>query len=671
MGAGNRLGERLVQAGLITPEAVAQALELQKRAGGRIGDCMVELRLISEQALLRFLAAEFGTKFVSGEKLSKVKVEPNTLDKIPIRMAEKMGILPINWDKDRKVLSVVMAEPQDTALVEELKIVAGATEVVTYIALRSAINAGIKKFYYGDPSAFALMAAGDAQAAKKDLAPVADLYEKPRTNSQARVPLEPPEVAPGTSPGQRQSSIAVMAAEGKPLTVTGSGNQPTSVRRAMDAIQRMSVMSDNDYIETLNVLVSLLEMQGTHKGHSARVAKQARTVAQRLGQAAREVNFITIAAYLHELGKPVQGHHTLLAAHASTPHRELSKRYLKAPLKLLETVHLPAQVSTILVQIFEAFDGSGHPQGVKGEEIALGARVLAAVDSYEDLVANPSNFTGTIQTKVDAIDKLMERSGTLFDPTVLDVLKQISTGEILRQRLLADGHQVLLAEPDPVTRTSLTRVLAAAGLTVHAVANSELALQHASAGDADLVIAATSLQPDDAFVLTAELRQEPLTAGLPVLLISDTDDPKLIDRAGQLGVSGILLRPVDEEQLATQARTLLDERLQSGAPHRPVSGSLDELPLTELLKILAQGQRSGQLVVRNDQEKGELYLEKGRLVHGICGAEKGREAIDKVLGFAAGDFRLDPNFLILEQQVDLDIAVVLRERGARSRAAGR
>jgi response regulator RpfG family c-di-GMP phosphodiesterase len=668
----NLLGERLIQAGLITSAAVSQALELQKRTNARLGDCLVELKLISEQALLRFLAAEFNTRYVSTDKLAKVKVEPHVLDRVPVRMAEKAGILPIAYDEDKRALSVVMAEPQLDDLIAELKVVARADTVVSFIALRSSVNAGIKKFYYGDPSAFAMMEASAAQA-KKDLNALGEAYDQARPESTRQASNGDLNLGAGTFTGSRPGtqSLAVMAEAGKSVTGISNPNAPTSVRRAMDAIQRASVMSDNDYIETLNVLVGLLELQGRQRGHSARVAKQARNVGQRLGLSHRDLNYLTIAAYLHELGKG-EAHVTLLSVQSSDEHRGVAKRLARAPGKLFETVHLPSQVSTILAQSYEAFDGSGVPQGAKGEDIALGARILACVDSYEDLVGNPDNLFGGLLPKGDALRLIEGQSGKLFDPSVIELLRQLGTGEILRQRLLAEGHQVLLAEPDEAVRVGLARALAQAGLSVTAVANSELALQHATVGDADLVIASTSLQPDDAFVLTAELRNEPLTAGLPVLLLADADEPSTRDRAAQLGISGILLKPVDEEQLAEVSKKLLDDRIDAGAPHRPVQGTLEELALPDLLRVLASIKRSGQLVVRTDGDKGELYLEQGRIVHAVLGPAKGRDALRGVLALRSGDFRMDPNFLILEQQLDLDVELALREANARppSQAAG-
>jgi Type II secretion system (T2SS), protein E, N-terminal domain len=136
-----KIGEKLIEAGLVSAEAVEQALSHQKITSHRLGDCLVELGLMQESALLRFLAAEFKTRFVSAEKLSQAKISPEVLDKVPVRMAEKQDFIPIAYDPERKVLSIVMAEPQNEALVKEIAIVTGMEEVFPYVGIRSAIQA--------------------------------------------------------------------------------------------------------------------------------------------------------------------------------------------------------------------------------------------------------------------------------------------------------------------------------------------------------------------------------------------------------------------------------------------------------------------------------------------------------------------------------------------------
>src|SRR6218665_4208403 len=101
-----RLGERLVEAGLVTTESIQKALEHQKISGQRLGECLVEIGLLQESALLRFLAAEFQTRFVSAEKLAKARIPTAVLNKVPVRLAEAQKVLSLAIDPQSSVLSV-------------------------------------------------------------------------------------------------------------------------------------------------------------------------------------------------------------------------------------------------------------------------------------------------------------------------------------------------------------------------------------------------------------------------------------------------------------------------------------------------------------------------------------------------------------------------------------
>ena len=144
----------MVEAGLISSEAIDKALKHQALTQHRLGDCLFELDLISEAALLRFLAGELKTRFVSAEKLAKAKIPSDILDKVPVRLCEGQHVLPLAFDAERGLLSVVMTDPQNAEAIREVRTVSGAKEVFAYVALRSTLAAGIRRNYYGDTAAF-------------------------------------------------------------------------------------------------------------------------------------------------------------------------------------------------------------------------------------------------------------------------------------------------------------------------------------------------------------------------------------------------------------------------------------------------------------------------------------------------------------------------------------
>lgn len=622
-----KIGEKLIEAGLVSAEAVEQALSHQKITSHRLGDCLVELGLMQESALLRFLAAEFKTRFVSAEKLSQAKISPEVLDKVPVRMAEKQDFIPIAYDPERKVLSIVMAEPQNEALVKEIAIVTGMEEVFPYVGIRSAIQAGIKKHYYGDPTAFTSMNSGPSQ----------------------------PDIR-RSDDGKDVSNRTSISSSGK----TSSRVNPTQLREALGAVR--GTVGENDFVETLNILIGLMEMpRKEFRGHSAQIARQSALIARRIGLQPRDVSHTSIAAYLHDLGKKPDKHFTLPLIAASAEVRAEAKRYARAPIKLFETVHLPGGVNGILAQLYEAFDGSGVPQGVKGEDISAGARIIAAVDAFFELTRNPFNLHGRVMTKAEAIASLREQAGTLFDPLVVDTLDVLQSGDILRQRVEQDGRQLFVADPDEAVRTDLMDSLAKGGMVVQSVIKLDGLIDAVLANEADTIAVGLGYGVADIVALVQFVRARPESASLPVLLLGDPTDPASRERLVQAGVTGFIPLPLSPEEAANTLRTAYLDRIEHGGLGHVVRGSFDELAAVELSKVLGSTRKSGRLVVRNGPQEGYLQFERGRIVFATFLDKKGEAAIQPLLTLPQADFAFDPEMLLTEMpNVDRDVDLVVR-----------
>ena len=630
-----RLGEKLIEAGLVSAEAVEQALSHQKITSHRLGDCLVELGLMQEGALLRFLAAEFKTRFVSAEKLAQAKISPEVLEKVPVRMAEKQDFLPIAYDAERRLLSIVMAEPQNEALVNEIAIITDMKEVFAYVGVRSAIQAAIKKHYYGDPTAFASMQSGPSM--QQDARKLAGAYE----GSDSRMD------------GTRSSS----SGSGK----TSSRVNPTQLREALGAVR--GTVGENDFVETLNILVGLLEMpRKEFRGHSAQVARQSQLIARRIGLQPREVAHTSVAAYLHDLGKKPDKLFTLPLLAASPEARAEAKRYARAPIKLFETVHLPGGVNAVLAQIYEAYDGTGVPQGAKGEDISAGARIIAAVDAFFELTRNPFNLHGRVMTKGEAIASMREQAGTLFDPVVVDTLDVLQSGDLLKQRVEQDGRQVFVADPDEAVRTDLMDSLNKNGLVVQAVIKLDGLIDAVLANEADTLVVGLGYGVGDIVALVQFVRARPESAALPVLLLGDPTDPASRERLVQSGVNGFIPLPLVPDEAATTIRAAYLDRLEHGGLGHVVRGSFDELAAIELSKALGAARKSGRLTVRNGPQEGYLQFERGLIIFAQFAEKKGEAAIQPLLTLPQADFSFDPEAMLTEMpNVERDFDLVARQ----------
>ncbi len=647
-----RLGERLIEAGLVTAEAVDKALEHQKITGYKLGDCLVELGLLQEAALLRFLASEFQTRFVSMDKLAKAKIPTEVLDRLPVRMAEAQNVLPLAYDSERKLLSIVAAEPQNKSLLDEIALVTGVSEVYAYIGLRSAIAAAIKKNYYGDPTAFTTLESSGPQALRADASAMASAYDASGSGarsipSQLRMETDPRLRAqrPGGTQLQRL---------------------PTQMREALSAT-RASV-AESDFIEMMNILVGMLEQERPHhRGHSAQLARQATLVGRRMGMAPRELSALAMAAYLHDVGKPAERHHTLASNGANSEWKAEAKRLARTPARLFETVHLPAAVDTLLSQLYEAYDGSG-PLGTKGERISLGARILATVDSFLDLIKNPANAYGKALSKAQALEHLRKNAGVLYDPVVADIVGQVQSGELLRQRIAQDGRQVLIAESDEATRTDMMESLLRSGLVVYSFSTLEGALDALAQQDCDVLVVSLRLGLPDVMALLHYARSTAESAGLPILVLGEPDNSSR-ERLLMAGATAVASAS-DADAAAARVKELYEDRILHNGPARAVRGSYDELPLLELLKTLASGHKSGRLHLRHHSLEGYLHLERGKVVYASYAGQSGEAAMQALLKLRQADFQYDPDALLLDMpHLELELERVAQELGARRAAS--
>ena len=632
-----KLGDRLVAAGLVTREAVEQALEQQRLTGHRLGDSLVEMGLLGEAALLRFLATELKTRYVSAEKLARAQIPSELLDRVPVRLAEAHHLLPLAVDDERRILSIVAAEPQNEKMLREVASIADVDDVYAYIALRSVVRAGIQKHYYADNTAFASLASGP-RTTRADLAGIAAAYESAGSSKQA--PPVPLRLRGESSQARTPAARSSRPTTGESGLVAGRG-----------------AVDQTDYLETLRVLVDQLERsRGEMRGHSAQLARQASLVAMRLALPGREVACVALAAFLHDLGKgPV---HLTLAGTARNPEwKAEAKKVALAPVHMFESVHLPAQVGATLAQLYEAWDGSGTPHGAHGEDIAIGARILAAVDSWLDLTRNPGNAFGRLFTREQALSFMAEQAGKLFDPRVVEMLELLHSGELLRRRLECDGRQVLIADPEAARRDAVVHALGRKGLVVHATSTLESALEAASGSDVWLLSSALGVaEVADSAV---QLRSDPRLAGTPLLVTGVVEEGDA-ERLVQSGVTA-LLGTGEPPEVAAQALEVLRERIGHGAPARVVQGTADELAPRDVLRILGSGRKSGRLVLKWDGTEGQLQFERGRVVWAGAGQVRGEEALTQILRTKATEFVYDPDALLMElPHLDTDLELVVR-----------
>src|SRR5574340_1214000 len=152
--------------------------------------------------------------------------------------------------------------------------------------------------------------------------------------------------------------------------------------------------------------------------HSRRVATYAQRLARYVGWSRRDARDLALAALVHDLGKTWIANDILLKADTlSEEERKTMERHPLIGARILIgcDVH-PFYVETVLYH-HEAWDGSGYPTGLKGEEIPLSARILTVADVF-DVLTSQRPYKAAMSLDA-ARERLLQGASTSFDPMIV------------------------------------------------------------------------------------------------------------------------------------------------------------------------------------------------------------------------------------------------------------
>lgn len=179
---------------------------------------------------------------------------------------------------------------------------------------------------------------------------------------------------------------------------------------------RVTEKAHRETIEALAVTINAKD-EVTHE-HVLRVQIYANGVAQLLGCTTEEIAALKAGALLHDIGKIGVPDTVLNKPGKLTPEEfEQMKLHTLVGAKILARVEFPYPVVPIVRSHHERWDGRGYPDGLKGEDIPLTARILSVVDCFDALREDRPYRLG--MTREEAIELLMQGSGTQYDPRIV------------------------------------------------------------------------------------------------------------------------------------------------------------------------------------------------------------------------------------------------------------
>lgn len=170
----------------------------------------------------------------------------------------------------------------------------------------------------------------------------------------------------------------------------------------------------------IDVVATTVELRDPYTaGHQRGVARLAAAIGREMGLDADTVEGIEVAAGLHDIGKVAIPAEILSKPTRLTPPEfELIKQHSRSGYDIVRTIEFPWPVAEMILQHHERLDGSGYPAGLVGEEIQLGARVIAVADTVEAMAAHrPYRASKGIES---ALAQIEHDRVTRLDPDVVD-----------------------------------------------------------------------------------------------------------------------------------------------------------------------------------------------------------------------------------------------------------
>ena len=225
------------------------------------------------------------------------------------------------------------------------------------------------------------------------------------------------------------------------------------VERFIGDLQRAAEENRELFVGTVKSLAAAIDGKDPYtRGHSERVSRFSVAIAQRLSLSDDEVEKIRISALLHDVGKIGIDDKILKKPSALTDEEfEIMKKHPQKGFKIMSQIPAMKEFLPGMYMHHEMINGQGYPQGLKGEEIPLMARIVAVADTF-DAMTTERPYQQAMKFE-DAIARVESFVGTRYDPIVVGAFVeacregQVRPGSVRLKRPASEPKKAPVAEP--------------------------------------------------------------------------------------------------------------------------------------------------------------------------------------------------------------------------------
>lgn len=253
-GRRRRLGELLVEAGLLNEDHLKAALNEQRKWGGRLGRTVVEMGFVTEADMVHVLAQQLQLRTVD---LDKAQLPDRITDCLRLDLAERYGVFPLGVDAHGHTLFVATSDPTNVEHVQELEF-ATNMKLELAVATGSSIDRAIRRYYFGEnvvPTATIRpdeLGVNETTFELDELMGEAAAAPPSRPEPRKTAPAGPP--APAAVPGEVAAlnhEVAVLREQVQALEAI-STSQVRALRVLLEILIESGLVTREEYLEHLH-----------------------------------------------------------------------------------------------------------------------------------------------------------------------------------------------------------------------------------------------------------------------------------------------------------------------------------------------------------------------------------------------------------------------------------
>ncbi len=186
---------------------------------------------------------------------------------------------------------------------------------------------------------------------------------------------------------------------------------------------------ENFYLEMVQTLARVIDAKDAYTGdHAGRARQKARALAEELHMPDQMIKYVEYAALLHDIGKiGIDGGILSKPGRLTEDEYNEIKKHPAIGYQILSPIHFLGPVAQMVLYHQEWYNGMGYPEGLKGEEIPLGARIVATIDAW-DAMRSDRPYRKALSREI-GISELSKGAGKQFDPVVVSAFLRLETKE--------------------------------------------------------------------------------------------------------------------------------------------------------------------------------------------------------------------------------------------------